>query len=82
MVMKQIEPNFGNMSKPSHWVLFDFHISKDEASFFDFWKNGTGVSFHIGKYRLDLCLCSRRYRYHGFLASQHPRRRAPDPWRR
>ena len=35
--------------------LIDFHVSTDEVSFVDAWKNGTGVSFHLGKYRVDLC---------------------------
>ena len=35
--------------------LVDIHLSTDEESFFDIWTNGTGVSLHLGKYRLDLC---------------------------
>ena len=36
-------------------ALIDACLSKDDTSFIDFWWNGTGVSFHIGKYQLDLC---------------------------
>ena len=36
-------------------ALIDVCLSKDDTSFNDLWWNGTGVSFHIGKYQLDLC---------------------------
>jgi len=41
--------------------FIDFCISTDEVSFFDLWLNGTGVSFHIGKIRVDFCLPRLRY---------------------
>ena len=37
------------------YCLIDFHISTDEISFYDIWLNGTGVTLHLGNYRLDFC---------------------------
>ena len=59
--------------------MFDFHISTDEESFFDIWKNGTGVSLHMGKYRLDLCRPQRTHR--GLPEARHTSQHASDPWR-
>ena len=59
--------------------LIDFHISKDEISFFDLWLNGTGVSFHMGNYRVDLC--SSHLLHRGPAQAQRQDGHAPNPWR-
>ena len=61
--------------------LFDFHISTDEVSFFDIWKNSTGVSLHLVNVRVDLCFprlflrgLHQRQRAQGHAANSHNHR--------
>lgn len=50
-------------------LVIDFYISMDEVSFNDIWQDDTCVSFHIGKYRVDLC-CPQRM-HSGTFKSRH-----------
>jgi hypothetical protein len=55
--------------------LLDIYISIDGVSFCDTWYNGTGLTFHLGKLRLDLC--SPLYQTGGSTkAGYHKRRHA------
>ena len=57
--------------------LIDLHVSTDEVSFVDAWQNGTGVSLHLGKYRLDLCRPQRTHR--GSPEARHTSQHAQNP---
>jgi hypothetical protein len=59
-------------------TTIDFHFSIDTQSFWDIWHNGTGVSFHMGRLRLDLC-CTPRSNRGSIQANGDERRHDPPP---
>ena len=60
-------------------VLLDFHLSTDDVSFYDIWRDGSCTTIHLGIYRLDFSCPFLHYR--GLTKTERQGGHAPFAWR-